>query len=37
MIITFEGTGADKDVHVLFGAHADDVGHPNAGLKFLFF
>jgi hypothetical protein len=33
MIITFEGTGADKDVHVLFGAHADDVGHPNAGFE----
>jgi len=29
VIVTFEGS--IKDDHVVFGAHADDVGHPNAG------
>jgi len=29
VIVTFEGS--NKDDHVIFGAHADDVGHPNAG------
>jgi len=31
IIVKMDGSGNDKDEHVLFGAHADDVGHPNAG------
>jgi len=31
IIVTFEGSGDDKDWLVAFGAHADDVGHRNAG------
>jgi len=31
IIVKFEGSGSDKDEHVIFGAHSDDVGHPNAG------
>jgi leucyl aminopeptidase len=31
IIVTFEGSGDDKDWFVAFGAHADDVGHPRAG------
>jgi len=31
IIVNMEGSGSDKDTHVCFGAHADDVGHPNAG------
>jgi len=31
IMVLFEGSGADKDQHVLFGAHQDDVGHPIAG------
>lgn len=31
MIVTFEGSGSNKEEFVLFGAHADDVGHKNAG------
>jgi len=31
IIVTYEGSGNDKDVHVAVGAHADDVGHPKAG------
>jgi hypothetical protein len=33
IIVTFTGSGNDKDEHVLFGAHHDDVGHPNAGFQ----
>jgi len=31
IVVKMEGSGSDKDQHVLVGAHADDVGHPNAG------
>jgi leucyl aminopeptidase len=31
IIVKMIGSGNDKDQHVLFGAHSDDVGHPNAG------
>jgi len=31
VIITFEGSGSDKDEIVACGAHSDDVGHKNAG------
>jgi len=31
IIVTFSGSGPDKEEHVLFGAHQDDVGHNQAG------
>jgi len=31
IIVTFDGSGSYKDNHALVGAHADDVGHPQAG------